>query len=183
MPDSLGEDSVASTGGSRRGWWVAAVLAVTTIVLAALLGVSLQNGWSLMPKSTPGEVTITGIDRYIQYVGNTTGSIGPTINDSCPSCPLTIVAGSWIQLPVMIVSVQSEVPEIFLWSWLNGSISHEYNQGQFYGLPDSDTYAPLYAIIDPPLNATSAENGALTLSIIVTPCSETTSAWNYCYPS
>ena len=85
-----------------------AVSAVLASALVVLVGILSFNGGSLVPNSrhsgNPVYIPIDGIHRTIDYRGNWTGYLGPTVNDSCDQCPLGVQAGSSIVLPLMIIN-------------------------------------------------------------------------------
>jgi hypothetical protein len=81
---------------------IAAVLAVTLIVLATIL--VLNHGSVLLgqPSSSgnPVLIYVDGIDRNVTYKGNLPHYFGPTINDSCAYCPVGAQAGGVLQIPL-----------------------------------------------------------------------------------
>lgn len=79
-----------------------AVLTVALVVLAVVL--TLNGGALPFPSSksqgNPVLVFIDGINRTIDYMGNWTGYVGPTTNDSCVYCPVGAQAGGAIRIPL-----------------------------------------------------------------------------------
>ena len=181
MSDPPPDPAASQRGGSRKFLWLAAILAVIAVVLAGLLGISLVNGGSFSARPAPQDVTITGIDRQIRYIGNTTDSIGPATNDACAECPIVMRAGSTLSLTILSFDVHAPVPEVYLWLWVNSSIPLTFSQGTFFGFVNGETNVGVPVLLDPPSGATGAVDGALLVTGILAPCSYNSTAWDYCY--
>jgi hypothetical protein len=98
-------ESVALRPPSRRthpSTVVAAVLSAALITLTLILIVNhgalplTQTG----PGGNPVLVYIDGIHRNVTYLGNPTGYFGPSLNDSCPYCPVGAQAGGAVRIPL-----------------------------------------------------------------------------------
>jgi hypothetical protein len=81
---------------------IAAVLAAVLIALATIL--VLNHGSVLFGQpgsaSNPVLIYIDGIDRNVTYKGNLPHYFGPSINDSCPYCPVGAQVGGAIRIPL-----------------------------------------------------------------------------------
>ena len=89
----------------------ATVLAVVLIVLTTIL--VLNNG--ALPLGKPGSsgnptlIYVDGIDRNTTYKGNLPAYFGPTVNDSCPYCPVGAQAGGALRIPLATWSPPSNL--------------------------------------------------------------------------
>jgi hypothetical protein len=81
---------------------LAVVLAVVLIVLATIL--VLNHGTLTIGGSgstgNPPIVLISAINRNITYLGGLPHYFGPTVNDSCPYCPVGAQQGGAIRIPM-----------------------------------------------------------------------------------
>ena len=184
----------------RGAHWSSILLGAIAVVLAVLLGLSLSFGWAFFPPPAgpaPPLLTVTGIDRQIIYQGSTAGAIGPEVNDSCAQCPLSFPAGAQVSITLFTFRVDATLSEVALHVFLNSTVPTWPFAG--WSCPGSGPCPPPvvtsssfiliypngYSItwgvtFDPPANSTPADNGGVTLTIYVAPCSSVNFDWNYC---
>ena len=172
------------------------------VVLLVLLGLSLSFGGSILPKPAkpgPAILEVTGIDRNFVYLNGTNGALGPEVNDSCSMCPLTVQAGSQVSFTLLTYKLNLTVPQIIMSIFLNSSIPTEPFGGWscpagqappcpppavttshwFLSVPNQ-TGGGWDVTLDPPSNATAADDGLVQLLVFVSTCSTNQYAWNYC---
>jgi len=189
--------------GSTGLRWLAACLGASALVLAVLLAVSWSNGGSILPQparsgpASPATLTVTGIDRHVIYEENTSGSIGPDTNYTCPQCPFSFPAGSVVSFTFFTVHVTSSIPTIAMKIFVNTTIPAVPFGG--YSCPGSSPCSPpavtssdqilivpngydngWVIIFDPPANTTAAADGPVSVTVFVASCSNVNTDWNYC---
>lgn len=177
-----------------------AAFAAVVLTLIVLLALALNNGGSILPRSSqarPAILTLTGIERQIVYEGNTSGSIGPAVNDSCPECPISFPAGSDAYVTTFSYRVNATVPEIAMEVFVNSTIPAEPFGG--WSCPTGSSCPPPAVtssrfflgevngsssswgiMFDPPANTTVASDGGMSLLIFVADCTAVDTDWNYC---
>lgn len=177
------------------------LLAAVAVVLAVLLTLSLSFGGAFLPRPTPTPpqtLTLTGIDRSIVYLNGTAGSMGQAVNDTCPLCPMSFSAGTRVSFLLLSFQVKTNDSEVALHVFLNSTIPAEPFGGYpcqnppscgpppavtgssfilIYTNGESSTW---YITFDPPVNASAADDGGVSLTVYVTTCSTVDTDWNYC---
>jgi hypothetical protein len=202
MTDANGTEGRRFTRpGAARLRYLTIILAVTTAILAGLLTMSVGFGWPDVHQSssvsTPQVLSMTGIDRNFEYENGTIGAIGPAVNDSCAQCPFSFSAGSVVSVTLFTYRMNTTFPKVAMRLFVTSTIPAEPVGG--YSCPGaapcppphvtSSSFILIYPgtfslsweiIFDPPANATVSDDGAVSITAIVTTCSSVNSDWNWC---
>jgi hypothetical protein len=93
-------------------WQIAAIVVVAVVVIASFAV------YAVLTRQSVGSVTLEGMEVTIAYAPGSSGSIGPTSNDTCANCPMTMSGGSqpWILVFGFVVPNDRTV-------WLNSTLS------------------------------------------------------------